>query len=878
VSRRLPAIRNPRAAPLRAAGLALAALAAACSSTHAQADAVIEAGAADGAAESAAVDAAQDPNSEPAIEAAAEAESPKPLCGFGVEVVEGARLVVKAPDGRVLLDGLAPGPVASGGPPKVGFAVQQQSTSFEMMFGSFKPTVSAQGPWRVAAQLLVEDAGEVRHVDLLDSEGAALARLTAACPSPGHLQVLVEPGGGPERRLSWGFGCNAADHFAGFGAQTWDTDHRGQTVPTWVQEEGIGKLETDTYDDLLWYMAGRRHSSHLPIPQFLARRGYILTTQTDAQALFALCSESDDAARVEVDIPLAVHLFDGPSPAQAIERATAFFGRPRLPPRMAFAPWLDAVKGTAAVLAQAKAARDAQIPASVMWTEDWRGGSTSMMGTYDLKEEWEVDPSLYPDLQSMSDQLHASGYALFVYFNPFVFKDSKAWSETAPNGFLIQNANGEPYTFQGATLLDPTSMLDVTNPGARAWALGKMKAALALGADGWMADFGEWLPTDAKLHGGSGMQWHNRYPVLWQELSREALDAAGDASPRMFFARSGWFGTPQLADAIWAGDQRTTFDRDDGMPVLIPIGIGLGVVGISTYGHDIAGYNSLTNAAASKELFFRWTALGAWSPVMRTHHGNQPDKNWRWDKDAQTTAHFRRYAKLHMSLVPMWEGLARVASQTGMPIWRGMALQFPEDEAVWAIDDQVMVGSGILVAPVQRAGDTSRSVYLPKGLWYSWEGEDAVAGPVQASVVATLEELPVYARAGTIVPAWPDGVQTVFRESPGVPGPSWAGQTRVVTVFLGADGAFEEASGLSYRLEAFQDGWYGALSFRWQGAPLGPCESVPQAPCASAGAHLSELHVLGPGVIDVNADGAQVARIHLEGGEAGRRSTVRIRH
>ncbi|MBI5536759.1 MAG: hypothetical protein HY898_28825 [Deltaproteobacteria bacterium] len=810
-------------------------------------------------------------------EAADEPTPPEPLCGFQVTITDGAKLTVRAPGGRALLEGLAPKAISGDAPPNVGFAVRDQTTDYQMMFGSFKPTVTTHGPWRVAAKLTEQSLPDGKRVDFADDLGTVLGQLTFRCPESGHLKVDIASGQGPEHHFSWGFGCNAEDHFAGFGAQTWDVDHRKQTVPTWVQEEGIGKIETDTYDDLLWYLGGRRHSSHLPIPQYLSRRGYILTTETQGRSIFALCSEQDDAARVEVDLPVAIHLFDGPAPAQAIERATATFGRPRMPPRLAFAPWLDAIYGTSSVLAIAQKARDAQIPASVIWTEDWRGGHASMTG-YDLNEEWEVDPTLYPDMGAMTSQLHDSGYAFFVYFNPFIFQGSKAWDEVEPKGWLIKNGNGDPYTFQGASVVSTTSMLDITHPGARAWAVGKMKAAIALGADGWMADFAEWLPTDAVLHGGKGIDLHNHYPVVWQELSREAIDSVNDGEPRMFFARSGWFGTPALADSIWAGDQRTDMQRDDGLPVIIPIGIGLGLVGVSTYGHDIAGYNSTMNAAATKEVFFRWTELGAWSPVMRTHHGNAPDKNWSWGKDSETTAHFRRYAQLHMALVPYWEGLAKIASTTGMPIWRGMALQFPEDAAVWPIDDQVMVGDGVIVAPVQKPGESSRSVYLPKGLWYTWEGEDAIGGPAKANADAPVGEIPVYARGGAVVPMYPESVLTVFHESQGVPGPTAAGDDRVVQAFLGDDGEFVEASGLRYAIEQVEATWYGELGFRWQGQGLGACAAVPQAPCVTATPHLGVLTVEGPGVAEVMSGAAVVARVRIEGGDAKRKLTVRIRH
>lgn len=863
----------------------IAAVCAACSSSDeprdvapAPQDASADDGGGDASADGTTADSATDGGQSEADAGASPGDAtsegdPDPLHGFAVDV-SGGRVVVRAPGGRVLLDGLGATAGEPGDPPRAGFAVREQVTNYTMMFGSFKPDTVGLGAWRGATQVTEQALTDGKRIELADSQGALLARLVVRSPVVGHLAVAVEPGDGPERRMSWGFACDAEDHFAGFGAQTWDVDHRGQTVASWVQEEGIGKIETDSYDDMLWYLAGRRHSSHMPIPQYLSRRGYILTAETDGRAVFALCSEQPSEARVEVDVPLTIHLFDGPEPARAIERATAQFGRPRRPPVLAFAPWLDALHGPASVLGVAQTARAEGIPSSVIWTEDWRGGSVSMMGSYDLKEEWEVDPELYPDLTGMTASLHQMGYAFFAYFNPFVFEGSKAWSETASQGWLIRDGNGEPYTFQAATIVDSASMLDVTHPGARAWALGKMKSALAQGVDGWMTDFGEWLPTDAVLTGGSGLELHNRYPVLWQELSREAIDSVKDGSPRLFFARAGWFGTPGLADVIWAGDQKTNLDVDDGMPVLIPIGVGLGLVGISTYGHDIAGYNSTTVSPSTKEVFFRWTSLGAWTPVMRTHHGNYPNDNWAWDRDAETTAHFRRYSRLHMALLPVWEGLAKTASDSGLPIWRGMALQYPEDATVWPITDQVMVGDGILVAPVQKEGATSREVYLPAGRWYAWEGDGVSTGPATIEAQAGVGEIPVYARAGAVVPMLPDGVVTVFRGSPAVPDAASVGDDRVVRVFLGADGEFREASGLRYAVEQVAVTWQGPLTYFWNGVELGACGLAPCAQVQGSGARLS---VIGPGTASVRQNGAEIARVKVEGGSLQRRVELQVR-
>jgi len=815
------------------------------------------------------------------------------IAGFGLALHGStARLVVSAPDGTALLDGLdSSGDVGTppatyandDAPPMTGFAVRDVSTSYKMQFGSFDITDTPGAPWRVARSAQW-DGAEGSPITLVDGSGATLATITPRKGlSDGHIVFDVEPGPGPERRFSWGFRCAPDDHFFGFGAQTWGTEAHGETIPIWVQEEGIGKDLTTDNPIGPWYLTGRRHSSGMPLPEYLSGRGYMLVAETNQLSTFALCTERADVARVELQMPVRVHLFEGPDPHDALGRMTAQFGRPRVPPAFAFAPWNDAIFGSENVRRVANKLRALGIPSSVIWTEDWRGG-TWTGDHYALEEEWDVDRTLYPDFESVAQQLHGQGFKWLVYFNSFVEQDSKAWPETAPNGWLIKQANGSPYTFTDAKFA-PASMLDLSNPAAVAWAVGKMQAAIALGADGWMGDYGEWLPTDATLAGGSGLDLHDLYPQLWQKAQRQALDAAiaKDGVERLSFVRSGWLGSPPLVDVFWPGDQRTDFEPDDGMPNVVPMGVGVGLSGISTYGSDIAGYQNATNGPVTKELFFRWVELGAWSPVMRTHHGSYPKLNWNWESDEASTQHWARYARLHVALAPYLRGLAQAAHDTGVSILRSLAVEFPGDGPSWSTADEWLLGPGVLVAPVQVQGATSRRVHFPPAVWYPWWGGAPVAGPGDGSVGVPLSEIAVFARAGTIVPTYPDGVQTLVREPSSAAAASTVGDDRVVYAFAGASGAFQEAPDassagpLSYTLTSAGPAPAGDASATWNGAALPACAAGAHASCFAAASDGVTAYVTGPGSLVVSRAGATAATLVASGGSATRTLTLIVR-
>lgn len=684
----------------------------------------------------------------------------------------------------------------------VGFAVRPTTASYESSFGMFKieEKEASEVPWTAGRSLVKE--GD--HDLVLDEAGTPIVSLTWSAPDAGHLVLDVAPKTTDKTRFSFGWVCKPGEHFVGFGSQAIDVDERGLSVPVWVSEQGIGKAMTDEFEGA-WQVVGRRHAVHWAAAWGLSSKGYAFVGETRPYAKAFLCSERDDVGRLELDLPSKIHIFAGADPKQVTSRATGTFGRPRIPPKVAFAPWHDAIKGPDNVLGTAKKLRDLDIPSSVIWTEDWRGGEQNG-DAYALKEEWEVDTKLYPDMKGMTDQLHALGFKFHVYFNPFVYQESKAWGETAPKGWLVKKADGTPNTFTGAKFTS-TGLLDLTNPDARAWAKGKMQDAMKLGADGWMNDYAEWLPVvDSFLAGGTGLEKHNEYTVLWAKLAREAIDTAPDGDKeRLFFGRSGWFGTPPEMDVLWAGDQRTSFQADDGLPTVPVIGINLSAHGCPAFGHDIAGYQSSTNPPSDKDLYFRWTSLGAFSPVMRTHHGYQADKQWRWDKDQETQDHFRKMAKAHLQLAPLFETLAEEAHDTGISILRGMFLEFPGEDTAWTVKDQFMLGPNVMVAPVLVAGQTSRKVWIPPGSWMPFAGGAAVTGGTTIDVPAAMGEIPVFVRAGTVLSLYPEELDTLTDAAvEGVVTPGSVGDDREIRVY-GDHGSFRERSGLTVQVERTGD-------------------------------------------------------------------------
>ena len=312
-------------------------------------------------------------------------------------------------------------------------------------------------------------------------------------------------------------------------------------------------------------------------------------------------------------------------------------------------------------------------------------------------------------------------------------------------------------------------MVDFTNPAAVAWYQGYMQGAIDDGWDGWMYDFAEYVPQDALLFNGkTGLEMHNEYPVLYQQAALDLFESQlpGDF---LFFARSGYSGTGGSVPMIWAGDQATDFDLAQGLPAALCGALNAGMSGLPLWGSDISGYDYLYNPPPDKELYLRWTEVGAFSADMHDENdgtGTGPSsERWQiWD-DQESTDTYRKYAIIKTRMLPYVRIAVREARVSGAPVMRHMYLTNPTDPRVYQMQDQYLYGDSLLVAPVVTRGLTSRPVYLPEPQYFDyWTGARVVGGG-DVIALAPLDTVPVFARVGAIVPMLSADVETVFPSS-----------------------------------------------------------------------------------------------------------------
>lgn len=648
--------------------------------------------------------------------------------GTKVEATDGGGLAVVDADGRTL------------------FALSEKAAPTLSDY-----TESASGPFAIwdfertgelDTPLTRFEGAELANVGLLRAAWAAPgggARLTVSITHGGDVTHLSFGAAGDARSLRLPVRCDPDGTFHGFGEQYDATDQKGHAFTLLVSEQGIGR------DGSARALGGDAHTTYFPMPYYLDARGFGVLFETDHRVNVDLCKTDPEVAWFEVTStePLEVLVFHGPKPADVIRQLGREVGRPAALPHWAFDPWIGVQGGTDAVLAEADALDAAGIPVGALWAQDWTGKRPNVGGGWGVQYRWEEDPELYPDLAGMIRTLHQRGLRFLAYVNPFVDKNlPNHFPEMDQNGWLIQNEDGESYVHLAPN--GESSEPDLTNLGARNYVKDRLRRMVTeLGIDGWMADFGEWTPLDAVYADGSDpAAMHDRYPVLWHELTREVMESERPDGDWVSFARSGWTGVQGASQIHWVGDQEVSFSPTDGLPTVVPALLNLGLSAVPYVTCDIAGFSG---GPREKEAWLRWTELGAFLPIMRTHEGNDRENNWQWDSDAETVAHFRRFARIHEALAPHLEALADQAQVSSEPIVRHLMLD-SDDPVARHVDDEFLLGRDLLVAPVLEQGATTRHLWLPEGTWYHvWTGAP-YEGPAWIDVDAPIGSPPVFSR------------------------------------------------------------------------------------------------------------------------------------
>ena len=630
--------------------------------------------------------------------------------------------------------------------------------SVDMYRGNFKieDYVTERRPLFIRSVERRENGGTVFFGDALRMEircEGELCTLRFACSDPGvnrfWLRVCAVPG----------------EHCWGCGEQMSYFDLRGRHFPIWTSEPGVGR-DKSTYvtwrSDVENKAGGDYYNTNFPQPTYVSSARYYLHADSSAYADFDF--RHPDYHELQFwEVPAEIRIERADTFLQLLEKESAFFGRQPELPDWAYNGLVLGLQGGLERTEQLLRLTQAHgVPVAGVWCQDWCGKRVTSFGKR-LQWDWHFHPEMYPDLPAFIERLHSEGIRFLGYINPYLVKDGELFREGLKADAFARRADGSVYLVDFGEF--DCGVVDLTDPKAYSWFKDEVirKYSLDIGIDGWMADFGEYLPTDdIVLHSGRpAMLEHNHWPALWAKCNYDAVQEAGKLGEVVYFMRAGGTGSQKYCTLLWAGDQSVDFSRHDGLCTVICAALSAGMSGCGLTHSDIGGYTSLFDNTRTKEVFLRWAEMAVFTPFMRTHEGNRPDTNFQYYDDGDCMDSLARLVKIHTTLTPLLKELVAENAARGIPVQRPLFLHHEDDPRCYAEQFEYLLGPDVLVAPVWQSGEQEHAVYLPAGEWvHLWTGR--VYGQGEHSVPAPMGCPPVFWRRDSRWAALFDGIRREY--------------------------------------------------------------------------------------------------------------------
>ena len=535
------------------------------------------------------------------------------------------------------------------------------------------------------------------------------------------------------------------EHYYGLGQnqEGW-LDHRGHPVRCWND-----------------YVAPAAPS--FCVPFLVTNKGYAVLWDNPSKTTIAPGFNEQTSWQSEVGDRVSFFVIAGKNTDELYEGYRLLTGDTPMLPKAAYGyiQSKQRYSSQAEVLEVAEGYRRRHLPLDVM-VVDWF--------YYTNMGQMDFDARYWPDPKAMNDKLHQMGIQTMISVWPRFVPTDRYFAEIAGHGWFEHLADGKPTN--GLPYDRAGSDIDTTNPEAAKWYWDTIRDnILSKGFDSLWADETEpdLPPNGSYLHIGPGTQYFNVYPLFHTGALYDGFRADLPGRRALILSRDGYLGEQHNGTIVWSSD---IFPLWDVLKRQVPTGLDVAASGLSYWSNDTGGWQWLPGAHHPEhpplldpsdardevggyddypELYTRWFEYAAFLPIMRTHGSRNHNEVWSYGKQVEPI--LEQYLKLRYELMPYIYSLGWFTHKTGAPFMRALFMDFPNDPKVFAIGDEYMFGPAFLVAPVTDQGQTTKAVYLPAGAdWYNYWTRQRYHGGQTVTVDAPIDQLPLFVRAGSIIP------------------------------------------------------------------------------------------------------------------------------
>ena len=533
----------------------------------------------------------------------------------------------------------------------------------------------------------------------------------------------------------------AGEHYYGLGDKAANANLRGQRFSLWGTDRyGYEKHSDPLYKNIPFYASLQQRAAHgIFFDNSFGSTWDFAAERTNVTSFWGQGGEMN------------YYFIYGPTLLEVTEEYTCLTGRPELPPLWALGYHQSKWSYTPDTQVRALAARFRQerIPCDAVYLDiDYMDGYRCFT--------WH--PERFPDPRALADDLARDGIKLVSIIDPGIKVDAaySVYREGVGHDLFCRRPDGPPLL--GTVWPGLCVFPDFTNPKARAWWQTLFPKLIEAGVAGVWNDMNEpavfetgTFPSDVRHdydgHPCSHRKAHNVYGMQMARATYEGVKAAVYPRRPFTITRSLYSGGQRFA-SVWTGDNIATWEH---MWLANIQCQRLSISGVSFTGSDVGGFID----QPTPELFVRWLGLAVFHPFMRVHSSGDHGEQEPWSFGEATTALARRFIELRYQLLPVLYTAFWQYATRGTPMLRPLVYLDQDDPETYSRMAEFALGDHLLACPITQADAEGRWMYLPRGEWYYWWTGERKAGQQEIWADAGLDRVPLYVRAGAVVPVWP---------------------------------------------------------------------------------------------------------------------------